>query len=460
MKKKSKAIVVLLLFLWLAQSGLTARADTREAILKRTALNNAHREMFATGDFARLDKGMNKIQQEYEKGQWTDVELRVLFDDPFKATNTAFENLYNEWVETYPKSYAARQARGQYYLNRAFAYLGHAGDAEEMKRLVQLSAKDSIAAMALAAKPVMTYCDLIVTYALAGAPDQSRKMLDEVRKIAPGNTMGRYWYMRMLNDGRVSNSASSLGDMRNLAADARKSGMKPEYADDIVGLFHVRLLREGRYEELEKELSRVQQDYEDGKIDDATLSGYFPLYDHGDPLLEEKYKDWLKMYPRSYAAHVLRSLHFLANAGQARGEKYIRETSAQEIQGMKLYTKYALEDAKVAMELAAKPILAYRNIIRISQLTGCGNICGQILDLANKLDPKNSIVRSSYMDTLQTRWGGSLEKMEKLLEEARAAGVSGDKLLDFEDAILVEKIWIGKQAGKAHGNIGRLVTGF
>ncbi|MFH1157698.1 MAG: DUF4034 domain-containing protein [Pseudomonadota bacterium] len=446
-----------------------ALADTREAVLKRTALNNAHREMFAIGDFKKLDKGLNRIQQEYEAGKWTDSELWKLFYFPLSATDPAFEELYNKWVSAYPASYAARQARGKYFSNRAVEVLQTVRkiakvekidqmppeEAARMKHFLELSIKDETASLSLAAKPLLAYCDLIAMYAFTGAPDTSRKMLDEANKIAPLNVSARHRYMSALDD-----SGANVADMRKVVEDARKSGLGEDDISSIARLFHARLLEEARYEELDREMTSVQQAYESGKIDDKTLEDYFSIFSNSNPAHAEKHNAWVKAYPRSYAARQARALYFLRTAWLARGGGYFKDMSPEERKGLELYMKHAQDDSKAAVSLTAKPLLAYESMLAISEVNGSHETSDALLELANTVDPKNSVVRARYMHALQTRWGGSLAQMEKFLAQAKAAGISDNRLMYFENLIVEEKFWLSEQADKAYPDLGELVTGF
>lgn len=196
-----------------------ARADTKEAIAKKMmSLIDAHREMLAVGDFARLDAGMNKIQAEYEKGQWTDVQLWNLFEGPFNAGDPAFEELYNKWVAAYPKSYAAHYARGAYYFRLVWRYAGKSDQTAEAKRVAVASLQDYTASLSLTAKPLLTYSQLMGLYALTKDSDKIRAIYDGAVKLDPRNSMARVAYMNVLSQ------VGTTAEMQAVATDLRKTG--------------------------------------------------------------------------------------------------------------------------------------------------------------------------------------------------------------------------------------------
>ena len=112
------------------------------------------------------------------------------------------------------------------------------------------------------------------------------------------------------------------------------------------------------------------------------------------------------------------------------------------------------------MGMTAKPIIAIDNMMTIEEFSGTHKAVDELMTLANKIAPKNSIVRHTFMHTLQTRWGGSLEAMEKFLGETKAAGLSADDIKDFEDMIITEKLWLANRKADEYETIGKLQAGF
>ncbi|MEZ0262029.1 MAG: DUF4034 domain-containing protein [Alphaproteobacteria bacterium] len=468
MTMKKAAFILILLLTALLRPAL---ADTQEMFLKKQALTHAHREMFATGDFAKLDQSLNRIQQEYEAGKWKDTDLNFIFYEPLQATDPAFETLYNKWVAAYPKSYAANYCRGKYFYNRALELLEAARKsvritaishlprelAPQMKQLVALAVRDETAAAELAAKPLTAYADLVDLHTFFMAqPVNGRKILDMANKIAPGNTLARYRYMSAINA-----AGANLATLKELVDDARKNGAGGDDKDNAIFQFYdVRLLIEGRYDLLDREMNGYQQAYEKGQINDVTLSGYFEAISAANPDNAEKYNAWIKAYPRSYAARQARAKYSLNTAWLARGDDVSSKMTPQEVEGLHLYLKQAGDDAKAAASMTAKPIQSYDVTHSIATLGGSRETGETMLRLANTIDPQNSTVRLSHMFALQSRWGGSLEKMENFLTQAKAVGIDEDILRHLGRMVVEEKYWLAAHAEKEYPHLGEMVTGF
>lgn len=471
-----KNIVLLPIVLLLAVLVLffqPALAETRERTKEMSALNIAHREMFAMEDFANLDKAMNKIQREYEAGKWSDAELSILFYTPFKGHASEFEEIHNKWVQDFPKSYAARQLRGLYFSRLVVKYYEDAlkitkiktsddipsQQAEKIKHYATLAIKDHDTSLKLGGKPILAYTELIDMNAVLGDIGKSKEILAKANNLAPDNVIANKSYIDWLNTDMFYKGDPTLDEMRQLVEKTMRNNSGTEYIE-ITNIFHLRLLKEGKYAELEKRMGKIQKDYETGKIDDLTLRKYFYDFGFANPDNAEKFDAWVKAHPKSYAAHQIRAMYFLSAAWRARGTKLMKDTSSKEVEGMEHYLERSWKDSTHAATLTAKPILSYRTMVSLLQVGGGRRQIKSTVERANIVDPENSIVRMAYMNSLQTRWGGSLTQMEELLEEVKAIGLPESVIMDFEEWIVIEKRWLAGEMRKNYENIGQLVTGF
>ncbi len=62
-----------------------------------------------------------------------------------------------------------------------------------------------------------------------------------------------------------------------------------------------------------------------------------------------------------------------------------------------------------------------------------------MVELSGKIDPGNFIVRSYYMDSLQPKWGGSFEEVEKFQEEVQKEGASAQTASMLEAKIYITR---------------------
>lgn len=449
--------------------------ETRDQIVSRLGLYMKHREMFAAGDYAALDKSMNLLLREYDEGKWSDSILREHFRGPFWGSDIAFEESYNKWVKAYPKSVAARLVRGAYYYYIAFNYYSEAERqtkitsldqipkeiAEQMNRYAGLSIKDNEAALKLSSgKAVLAYGQLLWLYALQGDREKSRKIYEQANKVAPRNIKARMSYMGTLSTEWLYKPDVGLAEMRKVIADVAQRELPPYDLGEILRPYYFTLLKAGQYEELGKVLNQTQRDYERGKFNDLVLQDYFSIFNTDSPEFTKMLDAWVKAFPKSYAARQARAMHFLSTAATARGAAFISDTSAQEIEGMRLYLKRAMADCRAAGRMTRKPVLTYRTISGISLYNGADDTRKLMLDMANKVDPKNSVVRIEYLFGLQGRWGGSLAEMESFVKEAKTLGLPDEAIYNMEDMILTEKQWLADSIVKTYSELGKLVTGF
>jgi hypothetical protein len=65
-----------------------------------------------------------------------------------------------------------------------------------------------------------------------------------------------------------------------------------------------------------------------------------------------------------------------------------------------------------------------------------------MLDESLRIAPDNFVVRYKYFNTLQTRWGGSLQQMIDFERDARAPGLSDAQMKYFANLIAVERKWL------------------
>ena len=440
---------------------------------EKAELNWKHQLLFAAEDFATLDLSMNKLQREYEAGKWSDQDLNNLFFVPFSGHALEFEKIYTKWIKAHPKSYAARQLRGFYFdrlmtkhyreawAKRPFKNLKGvpSEQADKIKHYAALALKDYKAAIKLGAKkPVLAYRGMIRVYASLGDITTSQKVFALGLKTAPQNVIVRQIYMGWLDSKEYYKSESSLAKMRKIVNELPSDKTRSTYKD-VVNIFHMRLLKDGQYAELDKRLNRIQKDYEAGTVDDRTLFLYFYALGEATPEYTENFNLWVKKYPKSYAARQARGTYFLSAAWKARGEAYAADTSKSELKGLGHYWERALRDTKDAITLTAKPTLSYRTRVTLFMAMGEDYNVKVSLEHANHIAPKNTIVRRAYMHYLQGRWGGNLEEMEAYLEHVKEIGLPHDVVRSFEDAILTEKKWLAEQHKKNFDKMGKLVTG-
>ena len=198
----------------------------------------------------------------------------------------------------------------------------------------------------------------------------------------------------------------------------------------------------GTLRELDAKMNGIQRSYELGKITDERLLHEFRAFYDTDPALASQYNAWIEKMPRSYSALLARGIYLRYLGKEARGSRYIEDTSRQQIELMSTYLAKAMRDYNASLTLTKKPLLTYHAILAVTMLEGDDDLARRMLNESIRVDPRNFVVRYKYFATLQTRWGGSLEQMLDFEQQARAAELSDAQLKYFANMLVVERRWV------------------
>jgi tetratricopeptide (TPR) repeat protein len=198
------------------------------------------------------------------------------------------------------------------------------------------------------------------------------------------------------------------------------------------------LLERRQFKELDEHYARLQGAYERGELKDVKLLRAYEAFDNTDASLAAPLTEWIKGRPKSYSARLARGIYYLSIGTAKRGDKFIAETSKQQLQDMKEYVSKAMPDLMTSLQLEDRPIVTYVHILDIGMKLGLREPNMGIVQDALGIDPSSFIVRRKFMYALQPRWGGSYVEMEALLAEAKGH-LSASELNALESIIYVDK---------------------
>jgi hypothetical protein len=208
----------------------------------------------------------------------------------------------------------------------------------------------------------------------------------------------------------------------------------------------VQWLRSDNFAPLQDYFGSLQHEYSEGKIPEDTVRDAFRAFYDISPDLESHYDLWIQKYPKSYVAYLARAIYNKKVGGEARGDRFIKDTTdAQILQMREAYSK-ARRDLNVSCSLDSRPLLSYGHAIDIAMSIGPVGSTRQLLDSGLKLDSHSLILRSKFMVSLETRWGGSLGEMVDFLEESRRAGLSAVAMKELETLVEQERDWLQVQS--------------
>lgn len=202
------------------------------------------------------------------------------------------------------------------------------------------------------------------------------------------------------------------------------------------------LLTAGRYAELDRLMQQVQDQYRKGAISDEQLLAAFRAFYIRDPKQTPYFDKWVEQRPKSYVAHLARGIHLKYVGMEARGNKFISQTSREQLDGMMQAFKPAIADLRASMALDAKPLLSFHHLIDIGNFLGLREMNRDLIRATENVDPKNFVVRYKFLLTLQSRWGGSVKEMQEFVDECKRVGLPSDKLRVMQRAVTEDQAWV------------------
>lgn len=211
---------------------------------------------------------------------------------------------------------------------------------------------------------------------------------------------------------------------------------------EIVGL-----LSTGQYAELNTRFMSIQGDYKNGVINDVQLRDAFRGFYFTTPSLAIHFDQWVHQFPESYVAYLARGIYYKKIGQERRGPQASSETTDEQFRGMEQAFDQASADFNRSLSLDDKPLLSFMHQINIYKLLGKGPIGRDLVERSIQIDRDNFIVRSAYMDALQSPWGGTTEQMETFLKECKKAHLSHAQLESLEALVLEDAAWTQRVGG-------------
>lgn len=184
-----------------------------------------------------------------------------------------------------------------------------------------------------------------------------------------------------------------------------------------------KLLKDKAYSGLEDELQLRLDRVDRGTESDEALRMVLKSMLIAEPAYEPLLAEWIRLYPKSYLARISRAFYYV-NAGYAkRGAKFADTTSQEQFQAMNREFTSAGADLDVAVKLHANPTLAYALRIRIARASSLNGPSQRLIDDGLSRFPKSLAIRTAAAASLNPKWGGSFEALDKLAATSRTAGM-------------------------------------
>ena len=212
------------------------------------------------------------------------------------------------------------------------------------------------------------------------------------------------------------------------------------------------LLQDHKFEVLDKELDKLQKDYENDPTKEIVLSRAFEAFENSDPLLEKDIEFWIKQRPDSNHAHLASALYHLNIGWLYRGYGWSSETSEKQFAKMKAYFRKAKEEMLYVIEKNPKQTVAYTSLLDLLATEGQKEEYRRYLKEALHHNPLSFLIRRMHLLMLQPKWGGSLAEIKEFMKETEKL-YSQNSLLKKQEGFYEfaqgEKILTAKNRDKA-----------
>ena len=176
-------------------------------------------------------------------------------------------------------------------------------------------------------------------------------------------------------------------------------------------------LRAGRFADLESRLEALYRPVRAAHCSDRPVSFAFMAFGDSADDLDVRYSQWLTAYPKSPWAHVARGSFLLRHALAARGDKFVSETSPEQLAAMRALLAKASDDLRAAQAIEPENSIAAATFVTIARYDSSREETKQLFDRYRKLLPRSYAVVMAYTRNLQIKWGGTPKELAGFVEE-------------------------------------------
>jgi tetratricopeptide (TPR) repeat protein len=221
---------------------------------------------------------------------------------------------------------------------------------------------------------------------------------------------------------------------RHAVADSLAAA-RPLVRDDVPAW-----LQAGDYARADARLRDLQAHYEGDPAAEVDLDqALLPIVNSPDIDLEERYAEWLRRYPDSFAAELGTGAYYEGRAWRARGSAPREHTSAERFAEMRRHLAVARVHLERAITLNPRAVSAYALLIDAAKAVSERERARYLTEEALRIAPDNLLVRRIYFSALTPRWGGSIEAMQHFLDETVPHMAANPKLRFLRGRVTFEQ---------------------
>jgi len=210
----------------------------------------------------------------------------------------------------------------------------------------------------------------------------------------------------------------------------------------------IEMLRTGRWDTLEKQLSAYQMKAEKDPRFEMNAMAAFGAFDAGNSLISAKLNDWVTAAPNSYAALVARATCEIAIAQRLRGDGPGEDVPQETHAAVDKELQAAVRDAGEAIKIHPNLAPAYALRIKAARIDGTSDEMARAKGDALSIVPGSFAVREQIMYALRPCWGGTRQEMQALAD-------SSQYYAEQNPAMQFLKGWVSLDEGDDFANTGK-----
>jgi tetratricopeptide (TPR) repeat protein len=179
-------------------------------------------------------------------------------------------------------------------------------------------------------------------------------------------------------------------------------------------------LKARRFDALEKELRSYQEQAErEVSMEDNAVFA-IGAFSNTEPALGPLLDEWERRLPDSYVPHLAKAEYLIALGFKARGDKWTDETSKQQFDRMNDYFTRGVPEVKEVISRDKRVAEAYVLLIRAAKRSEGADLVRSIAVEGLAEVPASFAIRRAFITSLEPRWGGSYDAMEKFARDSEA----------------------------------------
>lgn len=191
-------------------------------------------------------------------------------------------------------------------------------------------------------------------------------------------------------------------------------------------------MKERRFAEVDRHFNGFLAEFEAGKISDAEVVFSFDLFGYARAANEPLHEEWVKAFPKSRAAHLAQARYFAARGWAARGDDFAGKTSETQWALMSAAFARANKALDTAEALAKTPTPEWAQRIGLLSSSGSRQEAASIYSKTLKNHPRSLAVRHAYLMSVTPQWGGSLDQMRRVGEDAKSLSADDHRYVESQ----------------------------